>query len=102
MSNVSYASLIVIVLSCTSMCIALIVASAQCFVCGTKAVVTFKPCYHAVICAGCAERVKKCPTCKVLYMYMYMYARCHVLHVYNYILSLLNIRNKSRVLHPYA
>ena len=64
MSNVSHASLMVTVL----MCIALLVASAQCFVCGTEAVVTFKPCGHAVICAGCAERVKKCPTCKVLYM----------------------------------
>lgn len=79
MSNVSHASLIITVLSCVL--IALLVACAQCFVCGTEAVVTFKPCGHAVICAGCAERVKKCPTCKVLYMdacmlphiYMYMY-----------------------------
>ena len=50
--------------------IARLVASAQCFVCGIKAVVTFKPCGHAVICAGCAEGVKICPTCKVLYMYV--------------------------------
>ena len=63
MSNVSHASLIITLLSCVL--IALLVACAQCFVC---AVVTFKPCGHAVICAGCAERVKKCATCKVLYM----------------------------------
>ena len=41
------------------------VASSGCFVCKTEAVVTFKPCGHAVICKSCAERVKKCPTCKV-------------------------------------
>ena len=62
MSNVSQSLII------TCVFIALLVAYAQCCVCGTKAVVTFKPCGHAVICAGCAERVKKCPTCKELYM----------------------------------
>ena len=63
---------------CPLMWIALLVASAQCFICGTEAVLTFKPCGHAVICAGCAQRVKKCPTCKVLYMY----AHRPVLHDY--------------------
>ena len=41
------------------------VAYIQCFVCKEKTVVTFKPCGHSVLCDVCAERVKKCPTCKV-------------------------------------
>ena len=41
------------------------VACIQCFVCKEKTVVTFKPCGHSVLCDVCAERVKKCPTCKV-------------------------------------
>ena len=49
--------------------------------CGTEAVVTFKPCGHAVICAGCADRVKKCPTCKVLYMHACMHTTPYNLYV---------------------
>ncbi len=38
----------------------------QCFVCEAPVVAVFKPCGHALMCRECAERVNKCPDCKVI------------------------------------
>ena len=37
----------------------------SCFLCEGPCDITFQPCGHTVMCAECAEPVKKCPTCKV-------------------------------------
>ena len=36
-----------------------------CFLCELPVDVKFEPCGHALMCNQCAERAKKCPTCKV-------------------------------------
>lgn len=38
-----------------------------CFLCEAPVDVKFEPCGHALMCHNCADRAKKCPTCKVLY-----------------------------------
>ena len=36
-----------------------------CFLCEAPVDVKFEPCGHALMCNQCAQRAKKCPTCKV-------------------------------------
>ena len=36
-----------------------------CFLCEAPVDVKFEPCGHALMCHNCADRAKKCPTCKV-------------------------------------
>ena len=36
-----------------------------CFMCEAKIDVKFIPCEHAVMCSTCAQRAKRCPTCRV-------------------------------------
>ena len=43
-----------------------IVKPKLCFLCeDATADVRFEPCGHIIMCRKCAERVKKCPTCRV-------------------------------------
>ena len=35
-----------------------------CFLCEAPVDVKFEPCGHALMCHNCADRAKKCPTCK--------------------------------------
>ena len=37
----------------------------ECFLCESPVEVKFEPCGHAVLCAICSERAKKCVKCKV-------------------------------------
>ncbi len=40
-------------------------ATEPCFLCEAPVDVKFEPCGHAVMCSECAQRARKCPTCKV-------------------------------------
>ena len=43
-----------------------IVKPKLCFLCeDVTADIRFEPCGHIIMCRKCAERVKKCPTCRV-------------------------------------
>ena len=46
-----------------------------CFLCEMPVDVKFEPCGHALMCNQCAERAKKCPTCKVIGVY-YIIVHC--------------------------
>lgn len=37
----------------------------SCYLCEELCDICFKPCGHVAMCALCAERVKRCPTCHV-------------------------------------
>lgn len=49
-----------------SLVVSIIIAEGiQCLLCDELVDVRFEPCGHAVVCTKCAERAKKCPSCKV-------------------------------------
>lgn len=41
-----------------------------CFLCESPVDVKFEPCGHALMCHNCANRAKKCPTCKVMCLFV--------------------------------
>ena len=43
------------------------VTGPSCLLCEGPCDITFQPCGHTVMCAECAQPVKRCPTCKVSY-----------------------------------